>query len=278
MSFYLLNKPIGPSSAQFVNQFKKQLTIKSAGFSGTLDPFASGLLIVATGKDTKLLTLFLLMPKTYIGEFEFGYETTTLDITGDQVKKSLTTIELDRLKTVINDYFIGQISQIPPKFSAVKVNGRRAYELARKHQDFTLKPVNRTIYSFDVEKLAINKFSFTVTVSSGTYIRALIRDLAIKLNSVATLTKLTRTAIGDISLDQSQSLDGELIEISNYSNLFDYPILPIENQKFIDLLNGKKLLLAATSELLFVVNENRYLFVERLDYGKYKIKFNLIRN
>ena len=201
MAIYKLDKPVGISSAKFLNAFKKENNIKKAGYSGTLDPFASGLLIVGTDSDTKKLTDFLAADKEYIGTITFEYSTDTHDIDGEIIKTSDKEIKEEDVKEVIENNFLGKIMQIPPNHSAVHVNGVRAYVKARKGEKFTLEPKERTVHSFEIQKISEKEYSFKIKVSSGTYIRAIVRDLAEKLNTCATLKTLRRISIGEYKLE-----------------------------------------------------------------------------
>ena len=200
MAIYKLDKPTGITSAKYLNKFKRENNIKKAGYSGTLDPFASGLLIVGTDKDTKMLTSLLSENKEYIGEFTFGFRTDTDDIDGEVVEKSTIEVSDEQVKDVISKHFIGKIKQTPPNYSATKVNGVRAYKLARDKKDFKLVPKEREVFLFKIKKVSKNTYSFNISVSSGTYIRALIRDIAKHLETCATLTSLRRTKVGKYSL------------------------------------------------------------------------------
>lgn len=209
----LVNKPLGWTSFQAVNKLKyglkrhlsllvdgKLVNLK-IGHAGTLDPLATGLLIVCTGKKTKEIQTFQDLPKEYTGTFFIGATTPCYDlekpidktypidhITKELVQKTLQT-------------FIGKQEQVPPIFSAVMVNGKRSYELARKGEEVELKAKPIEIYEFEITRLQLPELDFRIVCSKGTYIRSIARDLGLALNSGAHLTKLCRTKIGDFTLE-----------------------------------------------------------------------------
>lgn len=211
----ILNKPLQISSNSASNKVKWLLSAKKAGHLGTLDPLATGVLPVALGKATKLFDRFLKKTKTYIATFEFGYETDTLDCEGEIENKKDCDITIGDINKVLDD-FKGEISQMPPKYSAKRVNGKRAYDLARAGIEFTLSPKNITIYEIKVlNKLNKNIFEFEITCSSGTYIRSIARDMAYKLNTYGTMIKLVRTKCG--IFDIKNAVTFEDIEKGNYT-------------------------------------------------------------
>lgn len=203
MAIYLIDKQPGITSQDAVSMVKRNTKASKAGHSGTLDPFATGLLIVATEGHTRLLDRLLAERKTYSGVIAFGQTTETLDPEGKMTTEAIDKVELADVISVINEKFKGVISQRPPMYSSIKVNGVKAYDRARAGEVFELEPVKRTIYSFEIEEESENKFRFKVEVSSGTYIRALARDLAKEFGTVGMLTELRREKIGSVSVDDA---------------------------------------------------------------------------
>lgn len=210
----LLDKKENETSFDCANRTKKLLGVKKVGHAGTLDPFATGLLILLVGKCTRLQQEFMLMEKRYQATFQFGTTTDTLDPTGKIIATAPCTLELDKIETTIQKHFLGEIEQRPPIFSAVKVNGKRAYALSRQgiSVDLPMKKVTIREYkvlSCDPEKKEIKVDLLT---SSGTYVRTLAKDLGEKLNSVAHVSQLRRIAIGDLSIANAISLIDRNIE------------------------------------------------------------------
>ena len=184
------------TSAQACNHIKKLLQPQKIGFAGTLDPFAKGLLPIALGEATKLIPYFMKTTKTYIFDIKFGETTDTLDNTGHIIQKCSYYPTLEIINQALPQ-FIGHIQQTPPLFSAVKIQGERAYKKARHNEEFTIQPRDVIIEYFVCEKqLDPQHFRFKVTCHSGTYIRSLARDLAIKCHSLGHVTMLERIENG----------------------------------------------------------------------------------
>lgn len=206
--FFLVDKPQGISSFKVVSEVKKQLNLPrkyKVGHSGTLDPMATGLLLVFVGKATKLIPLTNHFSKIYSGEVKFGIKTDTDDITG----KITDRAELPNLKDVgdiIKKKFTGQVEQLPPAYSALKVSGKRAYQLMRDGKSVELSTRQVQIHAFDHTVIAEDRLTFLIECSTGTYIRAIARDLGEDLGSCATLGSLRREKIGSYSVDDAINL------------------------------------------------------------------------
>jgi tRNA pseudouridine55 synthase len=197
-------KPKGIASTQFLNQIKydcKQLKIK-IGHGGTLDPLASGILMIGIGKGTKQLNEFLKCKKTYQAHIKLGSTSTTLDEEGEKNVVSSYEPTLDEIKKVSSE-FIGEIDQIPPNFSAAHVNGERAYVLARKGKEIKLESRKVTIYDISFIEYEYPLLKISVTVSGGTYIRVLAEDIGKSLKTGAYLADLISTKINDTLLINS---------------------------------------------------------------------------
>lgn len=240
-----INKPQGWTSFDVVNKVKHLINQRGfkIGHLGTLDPMATGVLLVTLGKATKLFDLMQQKTKTYVAEFVFGYETDTLDITGTKIKRTENTnIELKQIEAILPE-FIGSISQIPPKYSAKSVNGKRAYDLARENKDFDLKPCVVNIKDLQIIDFKNNVLTLKIVCGSGTYIRALGRDIAAKINSLATMQSLVRTDIDNFNLQNcfdlnelnAENLQPKIIKIDKVINLPTIELGEIETAK---ILNG----------------------------------------
>lgn len=177
------------------------------GHCGTLDPFATGLLILVTGKKTKLANSYAKKDKEYIATLELGAISNTGDPEGDIIRQDILLPPTEQQIKEAVDSFVGSISQVPPKFSAIKVGGQRAYKLARAGQDFSLKPREVNIYSIEILKYKYPLLTIKTRVSSGTYIRTLGEDIGQKLGTGAYLVELRRTKIADYSVDDAEQLD-----------------------------------------------------------------------
>ncbi|MGZ9414611.1 tRNA pseudouridine(55) synthase TruB [Mycoplasma sp. 5370] len=199
----LLYKEKNISSFQKIKKFAKENNIKKIGHTGTLDPMATGLLLVATDEDTKLINYLDKSTKTYITTMKFHLDSNTLDIEGKITEINYTKkIELSEIEEKINS-FIGCYMQTPPIFSAKKINGKRAYDLARENKNIVLSKSKVCIEKIKIIEFNYEKqeLTFETTVSRGTYIRSLIRDIANKLNTSAIMTSLERTKLSNLTLD-----------------------------------------------------------------------------
>lgn len=197
----LLHKEAGPSSAQVLNQLKKKLPKIKIGHAGTLDPFASGLLIVMLGKATKLNFLLMGLDKEYRALMEFGKETDSLDPEGEIIAEAALPREelvAEKLKQ-----FLGEQDQLPPAYSALKVDGKRAYALARAGEKVELAKRKIKIHQLEIHSCVIPDLDFSLRCSKGTYVRSLARDIGLACNSRAYLQKLCRTAIGPFGLEDA---------------------------------------------------------------------------
>jgi len=206
----LFNKPKNYTSYQIVEFFKKK-TKKKVGYGGTLDPLAEGLLILGIGEYTKELNKFLKESiKTYVAEIVLGARSTTYDREGPRTRTEFGAgqgnIELEKIKEVVNS-FIGEIEQIPPPFSAVKIKGKPAYLLARKGEKVELKP--RKVKIYDIKILDYNwpTLKIEVTSSSGTYIRSLANDIGEKLGCGGYLNDLKRTRINEFKVEEAVTFE-----------------------------------------------------------------------
>ncbi len=238
-----INKPSGWTSFDIVNKIKHILKLKRVGHLGTLDPMATGVLLVTVGKATKLFDYFQNKKKTYIAKFEFGYETDSLDSIGKIINQTGNVPNLENIKLILNN-FIGCIEQVPPKFSAKNINGKRAYTLARKNVDFELPKKIVQIFDIKILNYSNNILTLNIECGSGTYIRSLGRDIAYKLNSYATMIELVREKIDNINLENCVDIN-TLNEnnISNYiiklKDIINIPKLEIDKENIFKLLNGQ---------------------------------------
>lgn len=226
----VVNKDKDYTSRDVVNVIGKIFNTKKVGHTGTLDPLATGVLIVCMNKALKVVDLITASDKEYIAKVVLGIDTDTLDITGNIINECKTDVNADIVKSVLNS-FVGKSIQEVPKYSAVKVNGKKLYEYARNGIDVELP--KREIQIFDIELISDidiidghQEFSFRVKVSKGTYIRSLIRDIGVKLGCFACMKELTRTKQGKFSIDESYTLND--IKNGNYKLLNIKDVIDIE--------------------------------------------------
>lgn len=221
----LINKPLGWTSFDVVNRLRiairECLGIKKikVGHAGTLDPLADGLLILCTGKFTKKIDEYQAQEKEYIGTFTLGATTPSFDLEHDiDDRFEYKHITPDMIARVVES-FTGNIEQIPPVFSAIKINGKRAYKFARKEKELKLEPRPITISQFEITGTELPDVHFKVSCSKGTYIRSLARDFGHALQSGAHLTRLRRTRIGDFKLSEAWNLDDLVTELRGMKQL-----------------------------------------------------------
>jgi len=203
----VIDKPAGMTSHDVVNRVRRILGEKSVGHLGTLDPMATGVLPLVTGRMTRLAQFYTTSNKSYEGEIRFGISTTTYDADGEPVSEPRTPdLSLDQLRESARA-FVGVIQQVPPPFSAKKIAGVPAYKLARKNKEVELKAVEVEITRFDISAFFDDVARFSCNVSSGTYVRSIAHELGQKLGCGAHLSALRRTASGEFEVDDAVSLD-----------------------------------------------------------------------
>lgn len=203
----LVNKPYEWTSFDAVNKIRYKLKTKKVGHAGTLDPLATGLLIICTGKMTKRIEEFMGQEKEYTGKFILGQTTPSHDLETEVSEKSdisHLTVQIIKEATLP---FQGTIQQLPPQHSAIRIGGKRAYEFARKGKDIELKPREVQISTFEITAVELPTVSFRIVCSKGTYIRSIARDYGNALGVGAYLSELCRTRIGSFLLADAQTID-----------------------------------------------------------------------
>jgi tRNA pseudouridine55 synthase len=198
----LVDKPAGVSSHDAVVTVRRVLQTRKVGHAGTLDPMATGLLVVGVGRATRLLRFLGDLPKTYEGTFRLGVETTTLDAEGEIVRQAPVRSTAADVREAARA-LLGESLQRPPAYSAVKVGGRKLYEAARRGETLEAPPRPIVVDRFDVTATHDHDVDFVTTVSGGTYVRVLAADVGAALGCGAHLTRLRRTAIGDLRVDEA---------------------------------------------------------------------------
>ena len=202
-----INKPVDWSSFDVVKKIKNITKHKKVGHGGTLDPFASGVLIIGTEKDTRSLSSITNSDKTYEAEIELGKVTNTLDTEGEVVREMpIPMMESKNIESTLHS-FMGKQKQIPPMFSAKKHNGIRLYKLARMGKEIDREDIDIFISDIGLIDFNRNSIKFSVECSKGTYVRVLGKDIAERLGTVGYLTELTRTKVGDHLIDDSLSIE-----------------------------------------------------------------------
>ena len=249
-----MNKPSGITSFDVVRKLRRILHERKIGHTGTLDPLAQGVLVVCIGKATKLVQDIEGYEKTYTAGFELGYRTDTYDTEGQIIeKREVNNISLGKLENALKN-FIGEIEQIPPMYSALKVDGKKLYELARQGIEVERKARLIEIKFIDIIEFDGLKGKIRCGVSKGTYIRSLIDDMGKALGTLATMTSLVREKVGTSNIKDSYTL--EEIEtmyseektdfLYSVEDFFKYPKITLEGEKnMILFLNGNTVRFAA---------------------------------
>lgn len=257
-----LDKPKGWTSRDAVNVIQRLVRPEKTGHAGTLDPLARGVLVCPVGPATRLIEYVQRLPKTYEAVFLLGRHSETEDVDGTVVSLSDPPIpELDQIEAVLPS-FRGLIEQVPPAFSALKVQGKRAYDLARKGQAVELKSRPVIIYSVEIQDYTYPRLGLRIECGSGTYVRSLGRDLARSLGTEAVMAELTRTAIGPFRIEDALAVSKELTSDDLRQNLRptgeaveDLPQVTIDRDEIVRLAQGKRIdieLPATTAELAAV--------------------------
>ena len=233
-----INKPKGVTSFDVVNDISKKFGIKRVGHTGTLDPLATGVLIVAVGTACKVVELLTSTDKEYIATVELGYSTDTLDIEGKVLERCDVPNNLN-IEEVLNSFKKTYLQEVPI-YSAVKVNGKKLYEYARKNIEVELPKKEVTIKEIELLEKTNTSFKFRCLVTKGCYIRSLIRDIAKELNILATMTDLVRTKQGNISIEETDSIDNDFT-LHSIANSLNYDIIKVDNLLEKKISNGMKI-------------------------------------
>lgn len=270
----LVDKPKDYTSRDVVNEVSHILGTKKIGHTGTLDPLATGVLILTIGKCTKLSEMLMSKYKEYIAEFTLGFETDTLDITGVKTKESKNRVKESQIIDIINS-FQGQYEQEVPAYSAVKVDGKRLYEYARNNVQIELPKRVVDIKSIEVLTLEDNTIEIKTTVSKGTYIRSLIRDIGEKLGTYATMSKLKRTRQGDFKIEECYTLDeikeGNFKILTPEEFLLFVPSIEVDECLLKKVDNGLKIEFESTSEFVKFTKNNKIIALYKRDKDIYRM-------
>lgn len=260
----VVNKPKGITSFDVIRKLKKILKTKKIGHTGTLDPLATGVMLMCVGKATKLASDLEAKAKVYIANFDIGYATDTYDIEGKKIVENIIDVSKEDLEQSIKK-FIGNIKQVPPMYSAIKIDGNKLYHLARKGIEVERPERDITIEYINLLDFKDNKAKIETKVSKGCYIRSLIFDIGQDLGTYATMTALQRKQVGDYSLENSYSL--EQIEEMVLNNDFKF-LKTVE-----EIFSYDKYSLQTEKELTLYKNGNTVKIKENLENKKYRIYF-----
>ena len=263
----IINKPKDFSSHDVVNVLRKELNTKKVGHTGTLDPKATGVLPILIGNATKISKYLVEHDKTYSVVMELGTRTDTLDSEGKILEtRKVETLDEEKIKEVLSS-FLGKQKQIPPMYSAIKINGKKAYEYARNGQVVEITPREIEIYEMKFKKYFDNQISFIVKCSKGTYIRTLCQDIAKRLGTIAYMKELQRTDVDIFNIKDAISID----DIKNKMEDVKEAIISIEevfskngkivlaDEKLQYFLNGVKLTFDMQDGIYRVYQKNKFI-------------------
>ncbi len=273
----LINKEKDYTSRDVVNIIGKYLNTKKVGHSGTLDPLATGVLVIAINKGLKVINLLTNLEKEYIVDVKFGIETDTLDITGNILNEDNNySVTKEQLINVLNKFKITYQQEVP-KYSAIKVNGKRLYEYARNNEEVTLPKKEVTIKEIELLEFNNNSFKFRTLVSKGTYIRSLIRDIGKELNILMTMSNLKRTKQGMFNIIDCNTLDdiknNKFKVLSLKDVLSTYKMIEVTDELYNKIKNGTILENNYDEDIIiFIKGKDVIAIYKRYDKDKNKIK------
>lgn len=259
----LINKEKDYTSRDIVNIIGKELHTKKVGHTGTLDPLATGVLVICVGESTKISELLTSTYKEYIAEITLGIKTDTLDITGNILEERKNSITKKQLEKVLNNMIKTYMQEVPI-YSAVKVNGKKLYEYAREKKEILLPKKEVTIFDIKLLNFNLNTFTFICKVSKGTYIRSLVNDISKELEVPMCMLNLKRTKIGQFDIKDSYTIND--IENNNYrfydiNKVLDYKKVEISKNIETAIKNGNKIENIYNCERILFTKDNRNIII-----------------
>ncbi len=273
----VINKEKDYTSHDVVAKLKKKLNISKVGHTGTLDPNATGVLPILIGKGTKFSKYLINHDKTYKAKIELGKKTDTADVEGNVIEEKPVDTEYIKQNLVqVLESFVGKQEQVPPMYSAIKKNGKKLYEYARKGEKIEVEPRKIEIYKIELVEYNEKNIDFIVSCSKGTYIRSLCEDIAEKLNTVGYMKNLERLQVGEFNIEKSVLIDEVNIEnIEKYlytleDILKDTPKLNLNSKKLKLFLNGVQLTVKEAEGLYKIYVDNKFI-------GTGTVKKNLLK-
>lgn len=268
----VVNKPSNYTSRDIVNIVGKTLNNKKIGHTGTLDPLASGVLVLLTGRYTKLADMLTSLNKEYIAEIKLGLKTDTLDITGNILEQQNFNITKQQIINVLSS-FIGTYHMEVPLYSAIKINGKKLYEYARNNENIELPTKDVQIYNLELLAFKDDIIKFKAKVEKGTYIRSLIRDICTSLNTIGTMNSLIRTKQGNFKLEDAFTLED--IKNNKYKSLnikeaLNIPTYELNAEELKKVLNGNEINIKQNESYLLLTKSKEEIAIYQKDNDKYK--------
>ncbi len=272
----VINKPTNYTSRDIVNILNKQLNTKKIGHTGTLDPLATGVLVLCMGKYTKLVNQITSYQKEYITTIKLGITTDTGDITGHIIKQNDHILVNQELLLNTLNSFLGKSMQTVPKYSAVKVNGKRLYEYARQGIEVELPKRAIEIYEIELLENIAGQITLRLVVSKGTYIRSFINDLCASLKVCGTMMALIRTKQGNFTIENAYTLEDILnnhYQLLTIKDIFSYNYYHLTEDEYHKVKNGVPLMLEKEDTHLFMEYNQKIIAIYKRDQGIYKADF-----
>lgn len=254
----LVDKEKNMTSRDVVNVISKKLGTKKVGHTGTLDPIATGLMVICVNKGTKLVELLTDHDKSYIATVKLGLKTDTYDITGNILEENYDyQIKKEELERVLNS-FVGKYMQEVPIYSSIKINGKKLYEYARSNIEVELPKRLVEIYDIKLLDFNDNQFTFSVSVSKGTYIRSLINDISKKMNILMTMSELRRTIVGKFNINNAKKLNDIMKnDILPITEIVDFPVITVDDNLEKKIRNGMQIDDIYNSQYVLFVNAKK---------------------
>ena len=275
----LLDKEQNKTSRDMVNELNHIFDMKKIGHTGTLDPLATGVLVMCIGKYTKLVDMLSSLKKEYVAQIKLGIMTDTLDITGNILKEeSFIPPTDDEIKKVLNS-LKGKIIQTIPKYSAKKINGKKLYEYARNGEDIVLPQNEIEVYNISLLDNSNGIITFKAEVSKGTYIRSLIEMICERLGIIGTMSSLVRTKQGKFTIEDAYSIDEVkkgLYKILKAKDVLEYPVYDLSDIEYNKVKNGNKISIKIESNYVILLYNNEEVAIYEKDNDLYKAKIMLI--
>lgn len=272
-----VDKKINMTSRDVVNQLVKIFHTKKIGHTGTLDPLASGVLIVTIGTYTKLGELLTSYDKEYVATMKLGIKTDTGDITGKVIEENGKKVSLTKIKETFQT-FPKEYMQTVPIYSAVKIHGKKLYEYAREGIDVELPKRKVEIKELELLNIKDNEIQFRVVVSKGTYIRSLIEDIGESMGTIGTMSALERTRQGNVSIKECYSLDDihENTKLKTIDDLFHYPKYELNDEQYKRVCNGNALKLDSRENRILLCYQHNTIAIYESVNQEYKMVFKCV--
>ncbi len=272
----VINKEQGFTSRDVINILNKKLETKKIGHTGTLDPIATGVLVVCVGRYTKLVDQITSYDKEYVATIELGKRTDTLDRTGHILEESEPANVDNSVLIHTLHSFLGKSLQEVPAYSAIKIHGKKLYDYARNNESVDLPKREIEIKEIELLKNEKGLITFRAVVSKGTYIRSLIRDICQSLNVLGTMSSLERTRQGNFKINRAVTLndiDNKNYPLLNLETVFDYPIYSLSEEDYFKVVNGHKLNIKEKASYLLLKYQNQVVALSKKEEGYYKTVF-----